>query len=220
MRHGWLDLRIVPALLLGLVVSFGLFLLMHSLISNSQNPNMNAKQTTLVNFVDVKHDQQIQTKNYNHPPPPPPPKKPPPQEKIQTKTDVSHHVQQLPVNVKFDVNSMGSGAGVYINPNAGNRGSYAPLTAMVRIKPLYPPRAQYQGVEGTITTCFTVEPDGSVSNPHVTHSSSPQARQMLGQAALQTILQWKFFPKKQDGKPVATSGVCQDIQFRIGNNGG
>jgi len=219
MRHGWLDLRIIPALLLGLVVSFGLFLLMHSLISNNQNPDVNAKQTTLVNFVDVKRDQKIQTKNYNHPPPPPPPKKPPPQQQVQTNTQVSHHVQQLPVNVKFDTNSIG-GAGVYINPNAGNRGSYAPLTPMVRIKPLYPPRAQYEGVEGTITTCFTVEPDGSVASPHVTGATSPQARQMLAQAALQTILQWKFFPKKQDGKPVATKNVCQDIHFRMGANGG
>lgn len=220
MRHGLLDLRIIPALVLGLIVSFGLFLLMHNLISTNQHPNVNAQQTTLVNFVDVKHQQQVQTKNYNHPPPPPPPKKPPPQEQVQTNTQVSHHVQQLPVNIKFDTNSIG-GSGVYINPNAGaNRGSYAPLTPMVRIKPLYPPRAQYEGVEGTITTCFTVEPDGSVASPHVTHASSPQARQMLAQAALQTILQWKFFPKKQDGKPVATKGVCQDIQFHINNKGG
>ncbi|MGH8127471.1 MAG: energy transducer TonB [Gammaproteobacteria bacterium] len=220
MRHGLLDLRIIPALILGGVVAFGLFLLMHAMISNNQNPNMNAQQSTIVNFVQVQHNEQIQTKNYNHPPPPPPPKKPPPQEKIQTNTNVSHHVQQLPVNVKFDTNSMG-GSGVYINPNAGtNRGSYAPLTPMVRIKPLYPPQAQYQGVQGSVYTCFTVEPDGSVANPHVEHASSPQARQMLANAALQTILQWKFFPKKENGKPVATRGVCQSIQFHIGNNSG
>ncbi len=154
MRHGLLDLRIVPALLLAVVVAFALFLLMHSMISSNQNPNVNAEQVNLINFVQVQHNEQVQTKNYNHPPPPPPPKRPPPKEQIQTNTNVSHHVQQLPVNVKFDTSSMG-GSGVYINPNAGeNRGSYAPLTPMVRIKPQYPPQAQYQGVQGTVEYVF------------------------------------------------------------------
>ncbi len=221
MRHGLLGLRIVPALALGLIVSFSLFLLMHSLISHNPNPGTNAQQIALVNFVQVQHSPSVQTKNYNHPKPPPPPKRPPPQEQIRTNTNIASHAQQLPVNVKFNTNSLGGGTGIYINPNAtGNRGSYAPLTPMVRIPPIYPPLAQYQGVQGTVTTCFTVEPDGSVASPHVTHASSPQARRMLAQAALQTILQWKFFPQKINGKPVATKGVCQPILFHMGNNGG
>lgn len=222
MRHGLLDLRIVPALVLGAIVAFGLFLLMHAMISNNQHPNVNGQQVNLVHFVQVQHSEQVQTKNYNHPPPPPPPKRPPPKEQIQTNTHVSHQVQQLPLNVKFNPNSMGSGSGgVYINPNAGeNRGSYAPLTPMVRIPPQYPPQANYQNVQGTVMTCFTVEPDGSVSDPYVTHASSPQVRQMLGNAALQNILQWKFFPQKVDGKPVATKNVCQKIVFRIKNDRG
>lgn len=215
-----LGFRFLAALVLGLVVSFGLFLLMHNLISTNQQGNPNEKQITLVNFVQVQHNEEIQRKNYNRPPPPPPPKKPPPQQQIQESKNVSQHVQKLPVNIKFDANSIG-GSGVYIaNPNGGeNRGSYAPLTPMYRTRPMYPPRAQYEGVQGTVTTCFTVEPDGSVSNPHVEHASSPQARQMLANAALQTILQWKFFPKKNNGKPVAAR-ACQDIVFHIGNNGG
>lgn len=223
MRNFFANLRVVPALIFGLVVSFGLFLLMHSLISVNQQPKINAQQVNLVNFVTVHHDQTVQTINHNRPPPPPPPKKPPPTEKIQTATHApSQNVQQLPVNVKFDANSLGGGGqGVFISANGGgNRGSYAPLTPMVRIPPIYPPTAQYQGVTGTVRTCFTVEPDGSVSNPHVVHASNPQARQMLGQAALQTILQWKFFPQKVNGKPVATKGVCQDIRFQIGNGNG
>ncbi len=102
---------------------------------------------------------------------------------------------------------------------AQSTGQYT-LTPMVRIPPVYPPLAQYQGVQGSVTTCFTVEPDGSVASPHVTQASSPQARRMLARAALQTILQWKFFPRKINGKPVATKGICQSILFHMGNNGG
>ena len=222
MRNFISDLRVLPALVLGLVVSFGLFLLMHSLISVNQQPKINAQQVSLVNFVTVHHDQTVQTISHNRPPPPPPPKKPPPSEQIQTTTHAStQNVQQLPVNIKLDESSLSGGGGVFIsNINGGNRGNYAPLTPMVRIPPIYPPRAQYQGVTGTVTTCFTVEPSGAVANPHVVRASSPQAREMLSQAALQTILQWKFFPQKEDGKPVATKGVCQDIKFQIGNGNG
>ncbi len=222
MRHGLLNLRIVPALALGLIVSFSLFLLMHSLISHNPNPGTNAQQINLVNFVQVQHSPSVQTKNYNHPPPPPPPKRPPPQEQIRTNTNIASHAQQLPVNVKFNTNSLGGGTGIYINPNAtGNRGSYAPLTPLVRVPPIYPPLAAYQGVQGTVETCFMVEPDGSVASPHVTQASSPQARRMLAQAALRTILQWKFFPQKVDGKPVAAR-ACQPIKFTLpkGGNGG
>lgn len=221
MRRIFMDLRIVPATALGLAVAFGLFLLMHNLIANHQQPKINAQQVNLVNFVTVHHDEQVQTINHNRPPPPPPPKKPPPTEQVQTQTQsVTQQAQQLPVNVKFDTNSIGGG-GVYIgNQSEANRGSYAPLTPMVRIAPIYPPEAQVQNVTGTVRTCFTVNPDGSVSSPHVVRASSPQARRMLGQAALQTILQWKFFPQKVQGKPIATKGVCQDIKFRLSENGG
>ena len=221
MRRLFMDMRIIPALILGLAVAFGLFLLMHSLIQNNQQPKINAQQVNLVNFVTVHHDEQVQTINHNRPPPPPPPKQPPPTQQVQTQTqNVSQQAQQLPVNIKFDANSIGGG-GVYIPTGSeANRGSYAPLTPMVRISPIYPPQAAVQNVEGTVTTCFTVNPDGSVSSPHVTRASSPQARRMLAQAALQTILQWKFFPQKVQGKPVATKGVCQDIKFQLNGNGG
>lgn len=219
MRRLFLDMRFVPALALGFIVAFGLFLLMHSLIANNQQSKINAQQINLVNFVTVRKDEQVQTINHNRPPPPPPPKKPPPTEQVQTQSkSVTQQAQQLPVNIKFDQNSIGGG-GVYIgNASEANRGNYAPLTPMVRIAPIYPPQAQVQNVTGTVRTCFTVNPDGSVSSPHVQHASSPQARRLLGQAALQTILQWKFFPQKVDGKPVATKGVCQDIKFQLGND--
>lgn len=223
MRTAFLDLRIIPALIGGGIIAFGLFLFMHYLIANNQTATNAAQQVNLVNFVQVQKQEQVQRKNYNVPPPPPPPKRPPPKTQVQTTNKMANtQAQQLPTNLKLNANSLGSGTGVYIGQSgpATDAGGYAPLTPMVRIKPIYPPEAQYQGVEGTVSTCFTVNPDGSVSNPHVTHASSPQARQMLAQAALRTILQWKFFPQKVDGKPVATKGVCQDIVFTMHGNGG
>lgn len=214
------EFRYVPAIVVGFAISLGLFLLMHSLIANTQRPNVNTQQVNLVGFVQVKHEDVVRTKTYERPKPPPPPKNPPPKEQVQVSKPQQSRAAQLPTNIKLDTSSLAGGAGVFIGgaPEANAEG-YAPLTPMVRIKPLYPPRAQYQGVEGSVSTCFTVEPDGSVSSPHVTGASSPQVRQMLAQAALQTILQWKFFPKKVNGQPVATKNVCQDIHFTLHGEG-
>src|SRR5699024_9210181 len=159
----------------------------------------------LVNYVNTPQNIQVKRKQLVKPPPPPP-KKPPPPKQVQMHVSKNVPTQRLPVKVQLSNLGMGGGSCLYFNPNSRpsvNANGSAPLTPMVRFKPLYPPRAQAQGVTGTVTTCFTVEPDGSVSSPYVKHASNPQARRMLSQAALKTIRHWKFFPKKVNGKPVA-----------------
>lgn len=222
MLHRLTEIRYLPALVVGFGISLGLFLLMHSLIANTQQPNVNSQQVNLVGFVQVKHEDVVRRKQYEQPKKPPPPKNPPPKEKVQVSKPQASRAAQLPTNIKLDTNSLSSGAGVYIGMRApeSNAEGYAPLTPVARVKPMYPPQAAFQRVEGQVNTCFTVEPDGSVSNPRVVGASSPAARQLLAQAALQTILQWKFFPKKVNGQPVATSNVCQEIKFSLHDNGG
>lgn len=221
MRTAFHDIRFIFALIGGAIIALALFTFMHWLIQGGNKVSQAQQDINLVGFVHVQKQPKVVHKKRVKPPPEPP-EKPPPQ--TQVKTQVSKNVQtrELPVNLKFDASSLGSGAGVFINPNSRRStgaGGYAPLTPMARFRPLYPPRAMARGVQGTVKTCFTVNPDGSVSSPHVEGASSPQARRMLGQAALKTIRQWKFFPRKENGKPVATSGVCQPIQFSMGNNG-
>lgn len=213
------DIRFIFGLIGGAIIAIGLFLFMHWLIQGGNQVQTGQTDINLVGFVQVHKQPQI-THKKRLKPPPPPPKKPPPETQVQTQVSTNTPTRQLPVDVQFNPNSLGTGAGVFISPNSGpatNAAGGAPLTPMARFRPLYPPRAQVQGVEGTVTTCFTVNPDGTVSSPYVKHASNPQARRMLSQAALKTIRQWKFFPKKVNGKPVATQNVCQDIVFKIGN---
>lgn len=220
MRSVFMDFRFLLALVGGAAIAIGLFLFMHQLIANNQTSNSAPPQINLVNFVHVEKQPQIHQRQRVHPKPPPPPKHPPPQTKVQTKPTSNVPTQHLPVNVRFNPNSMG-GSGVYIGnaAPATDASGYAPLTPMVRFTPQYPPQANIQGVTGSVKTCFTVEPDGTVADPYVVHATSPDARRLLSQAALQAILHWKFFPRKENGKPVATKDVCQEIKFRIGNGG-
>ncbi|MGH8272649.1 MAG: energy transducer TonB [Gammaproteobacteria bacterium] len=221
MHSAFQDVRFLLALVGGAIIALALFLFLHWLIAGTGNASNTAQEINLVNFVHVQRQPKIQTKQRVAPPPPKPPKHPPPPRQVETQTKSNVQTQHLPMNINFNANSLGNGAGVYINPSAGpatNAGGYAPLTPEVRFRPTYPPQAAIQNVTGTVTTCFTVEPSGAVSNPSVKHASSPQARHLLSQAALNAIRQWKFFPQKENGKPVATKGVCQLIKFKFGNS--
>ncbi|MGH8160675.1 MAG: energy transducer TonB [Gammaproteobacteria bacterium] len=215
---GFRDVRFILALIGGAIIALALFIFLHWLISGNYSVPGGAQQVNLVSFVHVQRQPQVQTKQRVAPPPPKQPKHPPPPEQVQTQTQSNVQTQHLPVNIQFDANSLSGGTGVYINPNARgpttSAGGYAPLTPQVRFRPAYPPRAAVEGVTGSIKTCFTVEPDGSVHDPHVVHSSTPQARRLFSQSALQAIRQWKFFPKKENGKPIAAR-ACQTLTFNL-----
>lgn len=216
--------RYFVALVGGGIIAAGLFLFMHSLISQQQEAKLNAQNVSLVNFVKVQKQETVRTKNYQKPPAPKKPKNPPPKEQIQVSKGSNVQRQNLNLNVNLsNVPFNAGGTGVYIgngqaSSGSGGGGGYSPLTPMVRVQPMYPPQAAIQGIQGEVNVCFTVEPDGSVSNPHVV-SAKPR-RGIFDNAAIQTILQWKFYPQKQNGKPVATKDVCQDIKFVLHNGNG
>lgn len=106
------------------------------------------------------------------------------------------------------------------------------LSPVVRVKPVYPPEAQYKGYQGAVTVCFTVTARGTVTDlrragyanlvapagtdaPASATARAAEARTLLGAAAVATVRKWRFVPRKRDGKPIATPDVCQDVKFRI-----
>jgi TonB family protein len=72
----------------------------------------------------------------------------------------------------------------------------------------YPASARFHHEEGRVLVIFTVQQDGSVSDPFVQQSSGYGD---LDDAAIQAVKTWRYLPATKDGKPVA-------IQFgaRIG----
>lgn len=92
-----------------------------------------------------------------------------------------------------------------------------------RTGPLYPPRALYEGVEGSVLLCFTVDPDGSTDNIYVknvqfrsTTGQAPgaTAEREIKTAAIDTLKQWRFKPRYLNGKAVKGS-TCQTVRFLI-----
>jgi protein TonB len=101
----------------------------------------------------------------------------------------------------------GSGSG---GGDAGESGN-SPLEILSKTKPAYPRSALQSGQEGWVKVSFTITEQGRIENPAVV-SSRP--RQVFDQAALEAVMQWRFRPKRVNGKPVPTTAI-QDIKFTL-----
>jgi len=66
----------------------------------------------------------------------------------------------------------------------------------------YPPLSKRLGEQGEARVSFTIESDGTVSDPKIAASSGFPA---LDAAALVSVETWRYRPRMQDGKPVAAS---------------
>lgn len=76
----------------------------------------------------------------------------------------------------------------------------------------YPSVARQAGIEGMVVVQVVVEPNGTPSNPSIARS----AGNVLDQAALDAVLQLKFKPGKQRGKPVRVTYAIP-VRFRLNN---
>jgi len=103
-------------------------------------------------------------------------------------------------------------------PAAGTAPAAQPVLAVgdivlvERVEPKFPPQAIREDISaGTVTVQFTVETDGSVSNPSVT-AATPR-RGVFDDAAMRAVLKWKFKPI---AAPRQTSVV---VDFNRGGGG-
>lgn len=86
-----------------------------------------------------------------------------------------------------------------------------PPQALVRIEPLYPPRAQRFEVEGWVSVRFLVGQDGSVSDVAIL-AADPEG--FFEQSVLTTVPRWRFQPGKIAGRAVA-AWVETTIRFEF-----
>ncbi|HET6472378.1 MAG TPA: TonB family protein [Pseudomonadales bacterium] len=88
-------------------------------------------------------------------------------------------------------------------------GSSVPVP-LYKKDPDYPKDAK--GLEGYAIVEFTIDADGTVSDPKLV---STQGSDAFGEPALAAIRGWRFTPHLVDGKPVATAGVKQKVDFKL-----
>lgn len=86
------------------------------------------------------------------------------------------------------------------------------IVLVERVEPKFPAQAVREGIDqGSVTVKFTVETDGSVSNPTVT-DAKPR-RGVFDDAALRAVAKWKF-------KPIAAAkDTTVTVDFNQGSGG-
>jgi protein TonB len=201
--------RYVVAAVLGGVVTFGLFFLMQRLIAMADaRPNDKGK-TTSIEFVRLKKEQELQTKDREIPDKKPPEEPPPPPPLSTSQND------------KPDANAQGFAQSFDLAANLGgpNIGTGVATVdtdtiPLVRIEPTYPIRAQERGIEGWVQVEFTISPRGTVVDPKIT---AYEPSSIFNQTALRAIRRWKYNPKIVNGKPVSRPGVKVRLDFTLDN---
>lgn len=194
-------MRFLVSAALGTFVALLLFWIMDVLISGNSNVARSADSAVRLDFIKVDQDELENVKKRTPPPEPEPPEKPPPPPKM-TVDNPDEPARDMP-QIEMPRISLGltSGSGPYLGKwSAGDPGAEGDVIPIVRIEPQFPREALLKGIGGWVEVEFTIEPDGSVSDPKVVKSQPPR---IFDRNAIRAIYKWKFKPRIVDGKPVA-----------------
>ena len=145
----------------------------------------------------------------------------------QAEADIKAAVQQGGENAEADFATITAhkGTGTIAPPShtaappspppvpAGANGVTKPTAANEHSSENYPPLSRRLLEEGPVVLAYTVDADGSVSDPAVAVSSRFPG---LDAAALDAVKQWRYHPAEKDGKPVAVRWMAT-VVYRMRN---
>ena len=80
---------------------------------------------------------------------------------------------------------------------------------------VYPPAAKAEGIEGYVVIRYDVTALGTVVNPVIVEAV-PEG--IFEEAALASIVRWRFRPATEGGEAVESSGVVSTLRFRLGDD--
>ena len=176
-------------------------------MSRDTTSDSDATTVRIDEFVRVKRESVVTAKTRRLPPKPTPASKPPSMPALnidipQSAPPVALEVELPSLAMRPDVAGgpyLGSAwAAPGAQPYSGT-GIDTDVIPIVRVRPIYPRQAMYRGLEGWVDLEFTINKDGTVSEPVVIDS---RPRGVFNQSAMLSIKRWKFRPKIVDGKPV------------------
>lgn len=204
-----MEYRFTRPALYAALFTFGMFLGMQWLIVGGLYIAGDDQSLATVDFVRLKKDTDLETRERKKPPKPEPPKQPPPP-KMQVDSpppDTPPTPFQMP---KLDL-ATGITGGPFMGSYVGGGSGYGDLTPMVRITPQYPRQAARDGITGSVLFEITINPDGTVKSAKVLKATP---RGVFESAAMNAILKWKFRPKLVDGQGVEAKGT-QQLDFNL-----
>jgi protein TonB len=186
--------HIITIIASGLGVSLALFWLMQFMISNNQQGLNKVASLQMTEFIRLKKDSNLTTKDRRIPKKPKPHKRPPPPKmKLQANPikNLQPKMDMPDLDLPLELSHMGM-KGVEIG--VGNIS--ANVIPLVRIAPRYPMRAANRRIEGWVKVQFTITKEGKVADAVVVDS---EPKHTFDRAALSAIKRWKFKAKVIEG---------------------
>ncbi len=204
------EARFAKPTLYAVLFTFGMFWSMHLLIAGGRYIAEQGERLQTVDFVRLKKETELETRERRKPPKPEPPKQPPPPKmKIdQPPPEAPPTPFQMP---KLDLPTKISGGPFMGSYVGGDSSGYGELTPLVRIQPQYPRQALRDGISGSVLFELVINPDGTVKSARVLKANP---RGVFEQAAMAAIYKWKFKPKLVDGQAQESKGT-QLVEFKL-----
>jgi len=195
--------RYAISLLSGVLVTFTLLWLMQVLIATGKRAIVDDADINLGDFIRVKKEEIIR-RDEDEPEKPPEVEEPPPDTPPQQLDDLdtSQKISIGGPSGKLQLSKLGGG-----RIGMGD-GDYLPI---VRVRPIYPRRAQSRGLEGQCLVEFTVDTTGATKDEAVVECTSS----MFASASLKAVQKFKYKPRVVDGVPQEVRGVQTIITYEM-----
>lgn len=192
----------------GVAATFCLFLLMSFLIkAGSDKVLIKPKEFKPIDTVIYQQEDKITTIRRKPPEKPQEQKPPPPQaQSIAQNSKPTLSPLQLQIEApSFD------GINVVVGQQRGT-GSDGEAVPIFTTEPRYPAGAAERGTQGWVKFKFTVGVDGSPKDIELVDAEPKHA---FNHAAKKAISNWRFQPKKVNGKPVEQKGMVYTMVFQL-----
>ena len=198
--------RLVIGIIMALAVTLSLFWLMQYLIETADRTLNEDGAGNLVDFVRVKRDESVKTRQLK-PKKPPPPDAPPPQPPTPQLDNLNPNAEKIAIKavpVETDIEMTGGfSLGV-------GEGDYLPI---VKVAPIYPNRALTRGIEGYCVVQYTVTRQGTTRDPFVIEDQCTSS--LFHSASVNAALKFKYKPRIMDGEAVEVPGVQNKFTYEI-----
>lgn len=196
--------KLLSSIGLAVLVTFGLFAFMASLISSDSVNVEKPQPPVILEFTQVPEDSKIEliTKVKLDPPPAP---EPMPVSVLtpDTSNDTpTFTYQSAPIKL--------GGAGASFKQHAGLNNTEA--RPIVRVNPKYPMDALRKGTQGWVKLAFDINEVGKVVNVSVLDS---QPKRIFDKAAKHALKKWKYQAKSVDGKAVYQKNRSVQLDFTM-----
>jgi len=202
-------LRFIASMIVGVVITFGLFVIMAELINSGDKSAQETLENIVVEINTTPPESKTQQRNRVPPPPPPPPQQPPKQPPPEAEPQVSD--DGFSFNMP-SVNVGNTGAGLS-GPGALARDGDA--TPIFRQEPRFPTKAARDGIEGWVQLKFDINELGNVENVTVIDASP---KRIFDREARKALRKWRYNPKVVDGKAIKQIGLTVQLDFSLGGD--